>query len=229
LLRDKNVASSHKAGALGLLAALVSQIPAEVRQELEAIVAADPERNEVLQDQLLGDGDLTGALTDLAAALGTLDDEASAGRLLDLLGGDFSQRQWAAQVARRLNRPEHTGILVALAHDSDPSVRAVAAMGLASLVAAGQGDAVALSGLQRCLSDPGILVPHKIASVLASWPKRNQEAKDALTALSTHISARIRSLAGGADAGYGMYKEHPLNESDEWGDLESFHDAVRKT
>lgn len=32
-------------------------------------------------------------------------------------------------------------------------------------------------------------------------------------------------LRAGIEAAYGAYDEHPLDEADEWGDLESFHAA----
>lgn len=41
------------------------------------------------------------------------------------------------------------------------------------------------------------------------------------------LIARRRSAE--IDAAYAAYDEHPLDESDEWGDLESFHDAARSS
>jgi HEAT repeat protein len=162
----------------------------------------------------------------LAAALDGFDEDAVAETLLDLLGGDGERRQWAAQVARRLGRAEDTGILVTLVHDPEPEVRAVAAMGLASLVAAREGGQVALTGLLQCLRDPGAVVPYHAASVLAGSPMRSSEAADALASMRTHISARVRSIAVGADSSYAAYDEHPISEEDGWGDLESFRQAA---
>lgn len=35
-----------------------------------------------------------------------------------------------------------------------------------------------------------------------------------------------RHRAAEIDAGYGVYDEHPLDETDEWGDLASFREAA---
>ena len=36
-----------------------------------------------------------------------------------------------------------------------------------------------------------------------------------------------RARAAELDASYAAYDEHPIDESDEWGDLASFHDAAQ--
>jgi len=230
LLRHPQVAGFDKRGALGVLSSLVDQIPAPIRQQLEDLVKSNPENarppTTIFSDD---DGDLAGPLAELAAALEILDEDAMATRVLDLLGGNEKRRQWAAQVARRLNRPDYTGVLVALIHDEDPAVRAVAAMGLATLVASGQGGVIAESGLRDSLRDPGVLVPRKIASVLADSSTASDAANDALFTLRTHASAAVRSIALGVDARYAAYQSHPLDEPDEWGDLETFHAAAEKS
>jgi hypothetical protein len=230
LLRHPQVAGFDKRGALGVLASLVDQIPAPIRQQLEDLVKSDPQNAKPPTTMFLDDdGDLAGPFAELAAALQMLDEDAMATRVLELLGGNEKRRQWAAQVARRLNRPDYTGVLVALIHDEHPAVRAVAAMGVATLVASGQGGAIAVSGLRDSLRDPGVLVPRQVASVLANLSTRSDTANDALFTLRSHGSAAVRSAALGVDARYAAYQSHPLDEPDEWGDLETFHAAAEKS
>ncbi len=193
LLEDRNVGGNHKRAALQVLASLVDRLPALVRSRLEAItgtIMETPARWTPFGDI----PDAVGAGTDLAAALGC---EEGADRLLDLLVGDADHRQWAARAAGRLGRRQDTGVLVTLAQDSEPEVRAAAAAGLASLVAAGSDDSLAFSGLQRCLLDPGSAVPFSIADTLASAPSLEAGAQEALIGLRRHPSVRVRLAATG--------------------------------
>ena len=58
------------------------------------------------------------------------------------------------------------------------------------------------------------------ARKLRTWTNDASLLDAALEALvSTHRAAEI-------DAAYRAYDEHPLNEADEWGDLESFRAAA---
>jgi hypothetical protein len=230
LLRHPQVAGFDKRGALGVLSSLVDQIPARIRQELEDLVKSNPENARPPTTVFLDDdGDLAGPFAELAAALEILDEGVMATKVLELLGGNEKHRQWAAQVARRLNRPDYTGVLVALIHDEEPAVRAVAAMSLATLVASGEGGVIAESGLRDSLRDTGVLVPRHVASVIANSPTRSDAANEALVMLRTHASAAVRSTAFGVDARYAAYRSHPLGEPDEWGDLETFHAAAEKS
>jgi hypothetical protein len=97
----------------------------------------------------------------------------------------------------RLGQAENVGMLATLIEDSDVSVRAVAAAGLASLVAAGQGGALAVSALRRAAGESGVLVPLNIADVLCRAENRSSEAQHLLSDLGAHPSARVRSLAAG--------------------------------
>jgi hypothetical protein len=227
LLKDPRVAPSNKQGVLIVLASNVAQLPAEVRPDLEDLVKSTPEAAAFPIDLLMGaSGDLLGPFTDLAVALGVLDEGAVANRMLDLLSGDPDRRQWAARVAHRLNRPDYTSVLVTLIHDTDPSVRAVAATGLCSLVAAGTGGPIVLEALRRTLSDPGLRVPLSVASALRGISKRSEAANDVLNTLQQHASAVVRMAACGIDSHFAAYEEFPLDKTDAWGDLDSFHNAI---
>jgi HEAT repeat protein len=142
--------------------------------------------------------DTAGAATELAAALGVLDEDTIAHQLVALLAQDSAHRLWAARLARRLTRPETTGVLVALSQDPESAVRAAAAAGLAFLVAAERGGAIAVDGFQRCLRDPGTAVPASVVATLAKTPTRSPVADEALTRLCGHASAYVRATAASA-------------------------------
>ena len=89
-------------------------------------------------------------------------------------------------------------MLITFAQDPEPTVRARAAAGLAFLVAAERGGAVATDGLQRCLHDPGTAVPANIAVTLAEAPARSSVTQDALNSLCNHASAYVRATVQSA-------------------------------
>jgi HEAT repeat protein len=136
-----------------------------------------------------------GPATHLSAALGALDDDEAADRLLDLLGGDSNNRRWAAHVARRLNRSQDVGLLATLIQDPAPEVRAAAAEGLASLVAGEHGGPLAADALRRCAGDPGTRAPAHAAAALALAESRSSTADEVLAELQRHISAQVRAQA----------------------------------
>jgi hypothetical protein len=68
--------------------------------------------------------------------------------------------------------------------------------------------------------DEGLLTRARTARVGSTDAALLDEALAAL--LARHRAAEI-------DASYAAYDEHPLAEPDEWGDLESFHEAARSS
>lgn len=200
LLRDEAVGAGDKRGALQVLASLADRLPEEVRADLKpiALAIADPSAP-VIASPFDRETDAVGAATDLAAALGTWEDTSVSGSLVHLLAGDAYHRRWAAQVARRLGRPEGAGVLVTLANDDDPGVRASAAAGLASLVAAEEGGEMAAEGLEHCLRDPGTRVLANIAAVLLGAPSRSAKGDAALEQLRGSRSAYVRGIARRAE------------------------------
>jgi tetratricopeptide (TPR) repeat protein len=194
MLSNENVAANHKLGAIGVLGAFVDRIPLEIRGRVGAVAVAGCDRP-IVSVPFSRDLDVACASADLAAALGVLDTHATGARLLSLLAGGADERQWAARLARRLGRTEDTGVLLALAQDRDPGVRAAAGAGLAFLVAAEQGGGAAADGLWRCVRDSGTRVPAAVADWLAHAPDRGEVAQDALARLCTHASAYVRGIA----------------------------------
>jgi hypothetical protein len=195
-LADEMVAAEDKRGALGVLAQLADRLPAEIRTRLKGIaIAIGAHDSPAVSSPFDSEQDVKGAGTYLAAALGSLDEQGAATRLVDLLSGDRHQRQWAAHVAHRLGRDEDVGVLAALAQDSDVGVRGAAAGALASLVAEDRGGALSVDTARRCLDEPGTHVPVQVAANLAGARTRGQVAQEILDGLRTHASARVRAFA----------------------------------
>jgi hypothetical protein len=196
LLEEEAVAGSHKVGALLLLASVAEHLHDNVRSRLKTIalaIAGQPLPGR--PSLLVNERDIVGAATELAVALGALDEDTIAHQLVALVAHDLAHRQWAARLAYRLNWPETVGVLVTLSQDLEPAVRAAAAAGLAFLVATECGGAIAVHGLQHCLRDPGTTVPRSVATALAKVPARSPVADKALSHLRDHASAYVRATA----------------------------------
>jgi hypothetical protein len=125
LLAD-DLPASGKRESLYFLESLADHVPPGVRGRLIPIATGiahrvAPEAYDVLFDNR---GDAAGAAANLLLALGAVDPYQSADRLVALLGGDPADRRWAARVAARTEGQERLGLLVTLAADADPRVRA---------------------------------------------------------------------------------------------------------
>jgi hypothetical protein len=199
LLADDQVPVRGKCESLHLLESLADHVPPAVRDRLipTATTIAHqeaPETNSVFFDN---PGDAAGAATNLLLALGAVDPCQSADRLVALLGGDPADRRWAARVAARTEGQERLGLLVTLAADANPSVRAAAAKGLATVVATADDiGPLAARALKKCIADPGALVPAHTAHALRA--AGGQTAQALLAPLRQHPSAYVREAATGA-------------------------------
>lgn len=198
LLEDHAVSDRDKTGTLALLAGHANRLPEEVRTRLKPIAATIAQQESPVEGFPLGDQtDARGVGALLEAAIGALDDDDAASRVIMLLAGSAQDRQWAVHVAHRLGAAEYTGILVALTDDQDVSVRASAASALAVLARDDNGGPLAAAALLRAASEPGVLVPKEIARVLASAEELPPPAKKVLEELRSHPSSRVRTLARG--------------------------------
>jgi HEAT repeat protein len=196
LLGDSMVIGKHKREAFQVLTASADKLPGEIMQRLKTVAVAAAGQKPLGPIFPTKDAEgAAGAATELAIALGTLDEQISAEYLIELLAGSIDDRRWAARVAGRRAQPEDVGLLTSLIVDPDPAVRSSAASQLARMVAADQGGPLARQGLKVCLLDPGTLVPASVAATLEREPSLNREAIDALTQMITHPSARVRSAA----------------------------------
>jgi len=139
--------------------------------------------------------DSTGPAAELVAALATEHSPPDPDQLPALLAGNANARSSAARIAWRLRRPADIGALLVLATDEDPVVRMAAALGLAQLVAAGEGGTTALAAVRRAAADPGRLVPQAVAAGLAGESSIGSDGQAVLDALRRHRSARVRQAA----------------------------------
>jgi hypothetical protein len=196
LLADDAVMPILKRNAMRTLASLADRVPSEIAERLLFIIARIAKREAPAAPNFLDDRrDAAGEAANLVVALGGLDADDSLDRLTDLVAGEREDRQWAAQVAGQVGRPEDVGILIVLAADGDPGVRAAAASGLAALVAKGQGGPAVRRALGQCISDPGAHVPEHIAATLRA--AGGDVAEELLAILREHPSAHVRAYAIG--------------------------------
>jgi hypothetical protein len=194
LLENDAVARRDKAGALERLTFHEAELPMGVRERLHAtaIALASP-ATKTTPPAFPGESDARGEAVGLLCALDPSGDYHPR-PFADLLAGDADHRRWAAWAARHLTHSEDRGILLALAQDAEPRVRAAAAGALASIVAEVGGDAVTLIGLAGCLDDPGTLVPRSVAGALARVDARSAAAEEILAGLRDHLSASVRLI-----------------------------------
>jgi HEAT repeat protein len=144
------------------------QIPADLRPRL-AVLAVELSR--VQGPSLFGEGPaLRGAAVKLAIALGALPEEKSHEYLLDLLGGDWSERLWVAHAIVARGGGEESQLLIGLLQDQVPDVRATAAGALARLLGNGHGDDLLAKALRRALTDPGVSVAWEVPVRSTSRP-----------------------------------------------------------
>lgn len=194
LLDDQTVRSGSKRIALQTLANLASHLPPDVAARLLPIAGTIAKRETAAPVDIFdGPRDTAGEAANLLVALGGLEMDDSFDRLTDLVAGESGDRRWAAEVAGQTGRPEDVGVLLTLAADDDPHVRAAAAFGLASLVAQNKGGALARRSLERCIEDPGAMVPAHIAGALHIHG--GDVAEEFLSMLRKHPSAFVREAA----------------------------------
>jgi hypothetical protein len=136
-----------------------------------------------------------GVAAHLAVTLGAYDEEGTSEQLLKLLAGTSDERLWVVGVAGRARTPEHIGLLVGLCQALEPNLRASAGATLASIVAGGNGSALAAAGLRRCLAGPGTRTPQLIAKALVAASSLAPAAQAALAQLRGHPSALVRGTA----------------------------------
>jgi hypothetical protein len=157
LLADDAVPLSHKHLSLRYLESLADRIPPEVQEQLIPIATRIARREVPETHNFLGNArDAAGEATNLILALGAVDPDASADRLVDLLAGSPADRRWAARVAARTEGPDRLGLLVTLAADTDPSVRVAAAPGLATAVAPASPDLSPSAPSRRASPTPAL-------------------------------------------------------------------------
>jgi hypothetical protein len=177
----------HLLGSLDLLATKASGLPADVARRLVRLaqtIADGPAPRPTLIKVV----DPRPSARRLHAALQRCAGERSIDQLSRLARGDLDDRRAAASLARASDDELSMGVLVALAGDPHPQVRAVASRAIADRAAA--GDTTARIQLPYLLQDCGVLVPLALASAVSDHPQLAD--LDEFQPLRTHISARVR-------------------------------------
>jgi HEAT repeat protein len=186
---------AQKHQALHSLGTLTDRLPPDVISQLKPIADTLTDPHQQRMASPFEREDAVGAASFLAARLDPSDPAQIATRVSALLLGDSYKRQWAARTITHVDRPERSGMLVALVNDADPDVRAAAAAGLAFVASHEPRDEFTAEGLHRTLGDPGTRVAASIAHVLARSDQSNDLVIAALNELTEHPSAYVRSTA----------------------------------
>lgn len=197
LLAEQTVPVRLKRGALLTLAWRGAQISDEIAGRLAPIASAMSSGEiEPSPFEMSHDCDLMASGTVLAASLGALPNPDP--QLAKLLGGDGQERNYAALLVAQLPTSEHKGVLIALARDGDPRVRATAAGVIAHLIAADEESDGFTGAFEACRSDPGRSVPLAVAMALVGVEWRSDRIRPALVRLGQHRSAAVRDAAAEA-------------------------------
>lgn len=67
------------------------------------------------------------------------------------------------------------------------------------------------------------------ASLLSEARTANPQHNDAALFDAALAALLARSRAASIDHGYSAYEDHPIDEADEWGDLQTFRSAAAAT
>jgi hypothetical protein len=111
-----------------------------------------------------------------------------------LARGSVQERREAAWLARSMQDATSLGVLVALAGDPEPGVRAVASRMIAERAAT--GDDGARTQLPTVVDDNGTLVARAVSAAVQGYPQLAQEV--ALRPFRTHLSRLVRARMSAA-------------------------------
>ncbi|MEW2477512.1 DUF4365 domain-containing protein [Micromonospora gifhornensis] len=182
----------HLTGALNLLANRAADLPDDVATKLAPLaeaIASGPDVRPVLFQV----PDPRPPARRLQVTLQRSAEE-SIGYLSTLARGNLEDRRAAALLARNSRDELSMGVLIALAGDHEPRVRAAAARVIAERAAA--GESTARAQLPFLIEDGGVLVAKAIAA--ATREHRQLADFDELRPLRTHISAQVRVVFSGS-------------------------------
>ncbi|MEV0363976.1 DUF4365 domain-containing protein [Nocardia fusca] len=120
-------------------------------------------------------------------------DSFSIDRQMLLMRGGSDERITLARILARLHRQSDLGVLMLLAYDVRPEVRAEAAWSIARWVISGTAHPEAREFLESLVAtDPGTLLARRAVSGLGSLPAASHEGGVLLQLLRRHISSVVR-------------------------------------
>lgn len=174
--------------ALGAIQWHADKVDRRVRDELADALAHVVARAPALNVPVLGGDPRPAAISALDALHPGAITPAQWADTRDAQG----RRHLILALARRAD-PSDTGVLVALAGDPDPRIRAAVGAALSYWVVKDMSTTMALDALNHLLADHGTLVARNVVS---SWPDEpNERVRPLAEALTSHLSARVRSAA----------------------------------
>lgn len=188
LLTAPGVRPQQQSGALQVLAIRGETLGGSAKARLVEAVAALRTR-EPVRKLFEDDEDIRGIA---AEALAALSDAASREPLVrELLGGDNINRAAAARIVERFGDKAESELLLALAGDTDETVRDAALSGLSELVLAGCASEDVVAILSKILTAGGRRSAAAVVSRLRKAPEV-AGASELLAIAARHPSARIR-------------------------------------
>lgn len=177
-------------GPLKLLAGQVPELPDEVVGRLRPLARAVADAPPPTQF-FFPVADARSAALALLTALERRQGEPERTSLAALVSGDAASRREAAGQCGDPTDATALGVLLALAGDAEPEVRAQAAVVIAERAV--EGDVAARAQLPRLARDPGVLVPSALARVALSDSSGWLLNSDELRELGGHLSHTVRA------------------------------------
>lgn len=185
LLQEPLVAAQDKRGTCIVLAHEVDSLPQEVRERLSMLVSEVATGPAAPFDVAFRTGQTVAGPAALLAAKLTGDARTAGELLARLLGGDATQRAWAAWLAPQVPGAA-AGVLAGLTNDEVPMVRAAAAVSLLHWSGSGTRNSFADEVLRRSVEDPGTLVARRMVTAA-------EISENVLERLAEHRSAEVRN------------------------------------
>ncbi len=191
LLSASPVSPTERSGVLKILALHGSEVPDKVKKQL--IEHVFTLRKQIPTPSEWGEGqDIRAHATEAFAAL---TDESSRAHLIrDLLGGDAAHRTASVRIIERYGDRSEEELLMALAGDTNVTVRHAALAGLSNLVANGCTSDVVLVILSKELQSGGTQGTFSIVSRLIGSTEI-RAVSDLLAIAANHPSASVRNAA----------------------------------
>lgn len=200
-LEDRHVHAGEKTGALRCLGSLgrnlvPDQFHARLLTAAEAIAHTDVNK----YDLPIGDLLATGAVGEATYLKACLSDEFSIGPdFLRLLSGDGRERSYATRIAaKRYSESSDSwgGILLGLANDADPEVRALAAAELISVTRRQTplNDTI-MAAIDILFAETGLVVPLSLTQQLVSQDELSEVNERLLGRLAEHQLPAVRRVA----------------------------------
>lgn len=190
LLADGAVSADAKRGTLRVLAVHTDRIPDTTREALVPAVSRIAKKQ--MPGFVMDRRDASAEAAVLAAAIGAPEIDP-AEQVTALVAGGSADRRLAATLAGGSSSPDHVGLVVALAADQDPLVRAASCAALAKRAKDMDTGRLVVEALHRCAADPGTEAPATLATALNDIAT---PLADALRErLLEHPSAAVRQRA----------------------------------